>query len=77
MVLRQAGLVAALGIVSGLVAAIGLTRLMSSLLYGVSAADPVTYLLAATGVAAVALLASYVPARRAAGVDPVEALRWE
>jgi predicted permease len=77
MVLRQAGLVAALGIVSGLVAAIGLPRLMSSLLYGVSAADPVTYLLAATGVAAVALLASYVPARRAAGVDPVEALRWE
>jgi predicted permease len=77
MVLRQGGLVAVIGVVSGLAAALGLTRLMSSLLYGVSAADPVTYALAALGVAAVSLFASYVPARRAATVDPVEALRWE
>ena len=77
MVLGQGGFVAACGVTVGLIAAFGLTRLMSSLLYGVSAADPVTYILAAIGVAAVSLLASYVPARRAAGVDPVKALRWE
>jgi ABC-type lipoprotein release transport system permease subunit len=50
---------------------------MASLLYGVSPVDPATYLMAAIGVAAVSLLATYVPARRAATVDPVEALRWE
>ncbi|MCP4246035.1 MAG: FtsX-like permease family protein [bacterium] len=77
MVLRQGAIVAAIGIASGLAAAVGLTRLMSSLLYGVSAADPVTFALAAAGVAAVSLLACYIPARRAAGIDPVNALRWE
>jgi predicted permease len=77
MVLQQGGIVAGIGVVSGLAAAVGLTRLMSSLLYGVSAADPVTYAVAAVGVAAVALIATYIPARRAAIVDPVEALRWE
>jgi ABC-type antimicrobial peptide transport system permease subunit len=50
---------------------------MSSLLHGVSPADPVTYALAAVGVAAVALVATYVPARRAATIDPIEALHWE
>jgi ABC-type antimicrobial peptide transport system permease subunit len=77
MVLQQGGLVAAIGIVIGLAAAVGLTRLMSSLLHGVSPADPVTYALAAIGVAAIALVATYVPARRAATIDPIEALRWE
>jgi predicted permease len=77
MVLRQGGLFAAIGVAAGLAAAIGLTRLMSSLLYGVSAVDTPTYALAAIGVGAVSLLASYVPARRAAATDPVEALRWE
>ena len=76
-VLGQGGLVAAFGVTMGLVAAFGLTRLMASLLYGVSATDPVTYLLVAAGVAAVCLIASYIPARRAAGIDPVDALRWE
>jgi ABC-type antimicrobial peptide transport system permease subunit len=77
MILRQGGIVAAIGIATGLAVAIGLTRLMSALLYGVSAADPVTYALAAAGVGAVSLLACYIPARRAAGLDPVEALHWE
>jgi len=77
MVLRQGSVVAAVGVVSGLLAAVGLTRLMSALLYGVNAIDPITYGAAALGVAGVALLASYIPARRAAGVDPNKALKWE
>ncbi len=77
MVLRQGGLVAAIGIVFGLAAAAGLTRLMSSLLYGVNPSDPITYALVALVVSAVALVATYIPARRATTVDPIEALRWE
>jgi putative ABC transport system permease protein len=77
MVLRQGGIIATVGVASGLATAAGLTRLMSSLLYGVSTADPATHAIAAVGVAAVSLFASYVPARRAASIDPMEALRWE
>ncbi len=77
LVLRQGGIVAAAGVIIGLGAAFGLTRLMSALLYGVSAADPVTYMLAVALIALVCFLASYIPARRAAGVDPMEALRNE
>jgi predicted permease len=77
LVLRQGGLVAAIGVAIGLAAAAGLTRLMSALLYGVSPADPITYSAAALGVAGVSLLASYLPARRAAGIDPNTALKWE
>ena len=65
------------GLVLGLAGAAGLTRLMSTLLFGVSALDPVTYCGAAAGLGGVALLASYLPARRAAGMDPVVALRGE
>ena len=77
MVLAKGGVVAAIGVVAGLASAFGITRLMSSLLFGVSSADPFTYLLAAIGVGTVALVATYIPARRAATVDPVEALHWE
>jgi predicted permease len=65
------------GVFCGLIAAAGLTRLMTSLLFEVSPADPVTYGAVSAGLAATAALASYVPSRRAAGVDPAEALRGE
>jgi predicted permease len=65
------------GLALGLVAALGLTRLMAALLFGVSPIDPVTFASVSVTLAAIALLASYLPARRAAGMDPTEALRWE
>ena len=61
----------------GLAAAVGLTRLMSSLLFGVSAVDPLTYAAVSALLKAAAELASFVPARRAMAIDPVEALRAE
>jgi ABC-type antimicrobial peptide transport system permease subunit len=77
MVMRQALLLAAGGVVVGLAAAAGLTRLMASLLYGVSPMDPLTFGGVAVALSSVALVASYIPARRAAAVDPVVALRAE
>jgi predicted permease len=68
---------AAAGVLFGLAAAFGLMRLLSSLLFGIRAADPVTYLAISLGLIAIAALASYLPARRAAKVDPVGALRAE
>jgi putative ABC transport system permease protein len=75
MVLRHAAVLAALGVVIGLAAAVGLTRLMASLLYGVSPLDPVTFGTVSLVMAGTALLASYLPARRAARLDPMDALR--
>jgi predicted permease len=66
-----------IGVVIGVVAAFVLTRLMSSLLFGISASDPLTYLSVAFGLLAAAALASYLPSRRAAGIDPAVALRVE
>jgi predicted permease len=77
MVLKQGAFVVLLGGTLGLITAAGASRLMSTLLFGVENVDPFTYGIAAVSVAAAALLASYIPARRAAGVDPSEALRAE
>ena len=70
-------ILAGIGIVSGAVAAAGLTRLMSSLLFGVTPVDAVTFVAAAAFLAGAALLASYIPARRAATIDPMQTLRAE
>ena len=75
LVVRQGLVLAVIGVAIGLAGAFGLTRLMSSVIFGVSATDPVTFVLVAGGLMAVALLASYVPARRASRIDPADALR--
>jgi predicted permease len=67
----------ALGVALGIGAALGFTRLMSSLVFGVSTTDLVTYVTASASLGGVALLATYLPARRAARVDPISALRWD
>ena len=77
MFVRQGLLLAAVGALLGLVAAAGLTRLMSSLLFKTAALDPITYAAVSAILIAAAALASYFPARRATAVDPVEALRTE
>ena len=77
LILRQSARLALAGIVLGMAGALLLTRLMTGLLYGVAASDPATYASVAALLAAVALAASYLPARRAMRVDPVVALRYE
>lgn len=77
MVLKQGMILAGSGVGLGLVAALGLTRLMSSLLYGVKATDPMTFGTVALMLSAAALLASYMPALQAWKTDPSEALRSE
>ena len=77
MVLRQGLIPVVLGLVTGVVAAVFAGRLISSLLFGVSAHDPATFLIVVLVVAVVATVASYIPARRAMRVDPIVALRYE
>ena len=77
MVLGQGARLAAAGVALGLAAAFVLTRVLQGLLFGVSATDPATFAAVAGVLATAALLASYLPARRAASLDPAAILREE
>ena len=77
MFVRSGLALAGTGVSIGLVAAAGLMRLMKSLLFGISPLDPLTYVMVPLVLAGAAVLASYLPARRAAAMDPVEALKAE
>jgi predicted permease len=77
MFVRHGLVLAGVGATIGLVAAVGLMRLMKSLLFGISPLDPLTYAAVPVVLVLAAMLASYLPARRAASVDPVEALKAE
>jgi putative ABC transport system permease protein len=76
-ILRQGMLLAGLGLLLGLAGSLALTRVIRSLLYAVDTTDPLTYAAVSALLLAVALLAAYLPARRAARVDPLVTLRWE
>ena len=73
--LRQGLRLTATGIVIGVATSLALTRLMSTLLFGVKATDPPTYAAVSAVLAGIALLATYLPARRASRIDPMVALR--
>jgi predicted permease len=77
LVLREAGLLALAGIAIGVPVALALSRLVQSQLFGIAAADPITLAAASLLLAAIALLAGYLPGRRAARIDPLAALRYE
>ena len=77
LVLGEGARLAAFGVVIGIVVSFAFTRLLSSLLFGISATDPFTFASVAVLLSLVALAAAYIPARRAMRVDPVTALRYE
>jgi predicted permease len=77
IVLTDGLIIGAAGIAAGTAAALLLTRVLSDLLYGITPTDPVSFVLAGAGLLALTLLASYIPARRAAAIDPIRALRSE
>ena len=77
MVLGQGLLMAVIGVAAGVLAALALSRLLRSLLFEVSVNDPMTFVVVAGSLLAVAVFACYIPARRATRVDPLVALRYE
>jgi putative ABC transport system permease protein len=77
LVVRQGMVLAAIGVGFGLVMAMAMSRVLGTVLYGITAIDVVAFSAAAFLLLAVAFVANYLPARRAARVDPMEALRYE
>jgi ABC-type antimicrobial peptide transport system permease subunit len=77
MVLGEASWIVVIGVIAGLAGALALGRLIASMLYGLKPWDPATFAIASTLLILVAVGASWIPARRAAGVDPMKALRHE
>jgi len=77
LILRRGLLLAGLGLTCGVAAALGLTRLLGKFLYEIKPTDPLTFVVVSVLLLLVALFASWLPARRAAKVDPMEALRNE
>jgi ABC-type antimicrobial peptide transport system permease subunit len=77
LVLGEGIRMALVGVAAGIAAALGLTHLMANELFGVTAQDPLTFAAVAIVLTLVALLACYIPARRAVRVDPMEALRYQ
>src|SRR6185436_10298896 len=77
LVLKQGIILALIGVAIGLAGAIGLSKALASVLYGISATDPVTFILVAVIMVAVALVACFFPARKATKVDPLTAMRYE
>jgi len=77
LIMRQGLLITSIGLVIGMGAALASARLLSALLYGIRPDDPATVVIVFAGMAAIAVLACYIPARRAVRVNPVIALRYE
>jgi len=77
LILRETALMVGVGAVIGVPAALGLTRLVASFLYGLTPQDPVSLIASSLILIAITVLAGYIPARRATRVDPMVALRYE